>query len=558
MLWKLFFLSTLFSAALTALALPDPPPQVQIGNTTVVGASLPLFNEEFFGGIPFAEPPVGTLRFARPKPKFTLDAPSFTATDFGLPCLQPGFDLTNSSEDCLTINVYRPAGVQPNASLAVMAWIYGGGFLTGYTSIFNASVLVEQSIIRGTPIIYVSMNYRVGPLGWPQGDEAASHGLLNLGLRDQLLALQWVQANIAAFGGDPKKVTVFGESAGAVSAALHYLNDYFPTVARAAIFESGLAATIPLFRASRGLPSWLDFAGNVSSCATDPTFSPHNTLPCLLKASSSDILFGINAGRAVEEFGFPPVLDGLGGLISDLASPRLLSGAGGHVPLLAGTNLDEGTAFAPTGISTQSALSSYFASNYTPSPLGPFALDAAIAGIFALYPDIPSLGSPYGTGNNTFGLPAEFKHAASIGADLSFHSQRRLWARILSQRGTKFYGYLFTDPSEDNPEVGVTHGLELLYVYGVVALTTGPPATLSLQMMDYWISFATSLDPNDGKGTPRPTWDLYGENQRGRIDVPRPSQSIIQLNATNTTMIPDTYRAAGIEFMIENRLVFSN
>jgi hypothetical protein len=143
------------------------------------------------------------------------------------------------SEDCLTLNVFRPAGLKPGASLPVMAWIFGGSFFSVFFSLLSLVFdlfhpswhdgdlqCVQSRVslyfpskcthrcrrsnpfskIQGTPIIYVSFNYRLGPFGFPQGPQATSQGVLNLGLRDQILALEWVQANIAAFGGDPAMV----------------------------------------------------------------------------------------------------------------------------------------------------------------------------------------------------------------------------------------------------------------------------------------------------------------------------------------------------------------
>jgi acetylcholinesterase len=111
------------------------------------------------------------------------------------------------------------------------------------SSTYNGSAIVAEAAIRGTPVIYVNFNYRVGPLGFPQGSEAAERGALNLGLKDQLVALEWVQANIGAFGGDKTKVTVFGESAGAESIAIHMLQPSFVKLARAAV---GVAALMQM------------------------------------------------------------------------------------------------------------------------------------------------------------------------------------------------------------------------------------------------------------------------------------------------------------------------
>ena len=118
-------------------------------------------------------------------------------------------------EDCLTINVVRPAGIPSSKKLPVAVWIYGGGFLFGGSSwpLTNLSTFVNASQQAGTPIIAVSFNYRLGIFGFLAGSELAAEGNVNLGLHDQRLALRWINENIASFGGDPKKVTIFGESA---------------------------------------------------------------------------------------------------------------------------------------------------------------------------------------------------------------------------------------------------------------------------------------------------------------------------------------------------------
>ena len=131
------------------------------------------------------------------------------------------------SEDCLTVNVFRPSEsvLAAEGPVPVMMWIYGGGFLEGVSTVFNASEIIVQSVLRvrfpslsdaaaaradraiqGTPVVYVSFNYRVGPFGFPQGSEADQLGAVNLGLKDQLAAISWVQKHISAFGGDPTKV----------------------------------------------------------------------------------------------------------------------------------------------------------------------------------------------------------------------------------------------------------------------------------------------------------------------------------------------------------------
>ncbi|KAJ6622814.1 extracellular triacylglycerol lipase precursor [Mycena sp. CBHHK59/15] len=531
--------------------------EAQLGKTTLIGSDIPLLKGEFFGGIPYAEPPVGPLRLARPVPKFSLgNLSTFDAANFGDSCLQLLSPFANlpMSEDCLTINLFRPAGLSPRASLPVMAWIFGGSFFTGTTITFNASALVAQSITRGTPIIYLSFNYRLGPLGFPQGPEAEKRGVLNLGLRDQTLALEWVQANIAAFGGDPAKVTVFGQSAGAVSVGLLYLNHNFANLARAAIFESGQAGTTAVFDSNRSFPQWLVFVNNTASCRGN--FSVDNTFPCLLAATSDEILAGETAGIAAMagEFPFFPVLDGPQGIIPALPSQRLRSGAGGRIPFISGSVIDDGTLFVAASIAINSTaqIVDQLNSSFTPSipsPGGVASLERAIDILLDLYPNIPALGCPFGTGNDTFGISPVFKRAAAIAGDLVIQAPRRFWSQVASSQGTNVFSYIFTDPQPENPPfLGVAHTDELPYVYGqitVAANGTGP-GTLSKMMQDYWISFATSLDPNDGKGTHRPKWEAYESQKR-----------ILRLHSTNTEMIPDHFRCEQMAFINNNAELFA-
>ncbi|KAI0307297.1 esterase 1 [Multifurca ochricompacta] len=511
-------------------------PKVQLGDTTLVGRRLKPSNLDFFGGIPFADPP---LRFAPAHPKFSL-APlrSFNARSYGLSCLQP-VD-ADMSENCLTLNIFRPSGIENVASLPVMVWIHGGGFYSGASSIYDGSPLVKQSIARGTPILFVSMNYRVGPLGFPQGPEAVERAALNLGLRDQWAALEWVQRNIASFGGDPNKVTVFGQSAGALSASYHYLNENFSTVARAAIFQSGIGSSLPLFDAHRGIPSWMLFANNTQPCAM-PAPSPNNTFSCLMSASSLDIHAGMKAAMAIELFPFRPLLDGPGGILGDFPARQVSRGAGKQVPFMAGTVLDEGTVFVPQDFKAGD-ITIWLNANYSPSPFGSGALKAGLEKLMSLYPDAPSAGSPFGTGNETFGTGPGYKRGAAIIGDMFFQAPRRFWSQTTSAFGTPSYAYIFTDPQPDaTPAHGVFHSSELYYLFRDLT-KKGPLNTARLRriMLDYWISFAVSLTPNDGKGTQRPYWETYDE-----------AKKVLELNSNSTGLVPDVYRSFSIDFIIK-------
>ncbi|KAJ7059262.1 extracellular triacylglycerol lipase precursor [Mycena amicta] len=529
---------------LVALATSAKGATIQLGRTTLTGRDIPLLGQEFFGGIPYAEPPLGSRRLRPPQLKTTLDVATFDASEYGPACLQVG--LSPVSEDCLTINVLRPAGIPANAGLPVMFWTYGGGFQEGQSSIYNASAIVGQSILRGTPVIYVNFNYRLGPLGFPQGQEADNRGALNLGLRDQLAALEWVQANIGLFGGDKTKVTAFGESAGAIMTSILFLNSPIARLARGAILESGSQASAALFTPERREIDWQHFVAGVPSCAS--LVNSSTTFACLQNANSSELLSGFAASLAEEDETFPwdPVLDGPGGLIPDLPSVLFKRGQFARLPFISGTNLDEGTVFTPTTLTTPQDLHDHITPLFTPS-VSPARLASSINKLFVLYPDNPSLGAPFGTGNQTFGFSPEFKRGAAMITDLDFLAPRRAWVKAAADAGVSTYAYLFTEPQpQDPPFVGVPHGSEIVWVYGAPANTAPASVTLSHIMTDYWISFATSLTPNDGLGIPRPVWAKWTEA----------NQAVIQLNDANLTMIPDDFRLAQTNFLNSDPVIW--
>ncbi|CDO72172.1 hypothetical protein BN946_scf184970.g24 [Trametes cinnabarina] len=544
-----------FILAATALFLPlcRGAPQVQLGGSTLIGTQN-TGQTEFFGGIPYAESPTGQLRFAPPVLKTDPGVASFDASNFGASC--PIGGQSNPVEDCLTINVLRPLGTSSGAGLPVMVWIYGGGFQAGDASQYDGIGFTITGINRGTPIVYVDFNYRLGALGFPQGVEATSRGALNLGLKDMLTALQWVQHNIVAFGGDPSKVTVFAQSAGSVALANLFLNSNLETLARAAIFESGAQSTLPMLPGSRRDRNWQNFVAAVPECSGA---NSSDTFDCLRQASISTLLNaqGAASGQSGEQFPWAPVIDGVGGVIPDLPSKLLAAGKFSRLPFISGSNLDEGTQFVSTSLSTTDQLSQFLVNFIDPAETGstPSAVDAAVMRLLQLYPDDPAQGSPYGSGNNTFGLGSEYKRAAAIGGDVWFHSVRRAWDQAASGQGVPVYAYLFTDPQAvGDPAQGVAHGSELGYVFNQPG--EEPARTLSAVMKDYWLSFATSLNPNDGKGNSRPTWTQYTPSNQASIAVSSALgfnsiglQVVMQLQGGNTTIIPDTYRAQQIAFI---------
>lgn len=181
-------------------------------NGSYIGEYWPKLRQDIFRGIPYAQPPIGHLRFAVPQSLNTSWTGSHDAKAFSPSCVGVGSNAVGGgtlevSEDCLTLNVVRPTGVGSSDRLPVLIWIHGGGFSQGSSSManYNMSWIIDQSTRLGTPIIGVSINYRLGAFGWLWSEELKRAGASNLGLRDQRMAFQWVQENIAAFGGDPGK-----------------------------------------------------------------------------------------------------------------------------------------------------------------------------------------------------------------------------------------------------------------------------------------------------------------------------------------------------------------
>ncbi|KAF7358222.1 Carboxylic ester hydrolase [Mycena venus] len=544
----LIFLSLLASLASQFVSGVNAAPTIQLGKTTLVGREIASVQQEFFGNIPYAEPPLANLRFNAPVPKLSLNPGTFNATQYGPACLQvaTGLAPNQMSEDCLTINFIRPSGTSANSKLPVMFWTYGGGFVGGQSSTANASLIVAQSVARGTPIIFVSFNYRLGPLGFPQGQEAANRGSVNLGIKDQIAALEWVQLHIETFGGDKDKVTLFGQSAGSIMMSILFLHSWVGNLARAAIFESGYQGTVPLFPPSRGEVDWQNFVGGVPSCAA--TSKPGSTFGCLAEANTTEILqaFALASTETVNVNAWSPVLDGPLGLIPALPSVLFKLGLFARLPFIAGTVLDEGTTFVPQTVNSTQELAVAFGSLFSPSS-SPTTLQSSLETLLQLYPDDPALGSPFDTGNETFGLSSAFKRASAVVGDSDFQSQRRLWIETASKAGVKTFGYLFTEPQPTSPPVlGVFHASELLYVYGKPSDTSTQSEQLSRIMTDYWVSFVASLTPNDGLGVPRPEWTQF---------TPQ-NNALIQLNGANLTMIPDTYRAEQIAFFNSNPTIW--
>ncbi|KAI9739845.1 MAG: hypothetical protein M1818_004901 [Claussenomyces sp. TS43310] len=542
-----------FALAAPAADKRDASPTVSLPHVTLVGSVAS--NVASFKGIPFAQPPIGGLRL---KPPQAITATLGTLQATGTPRACPQFSaqadtsslpnnviselldskviqaIENDGEDCLTLNVDAPSNATSSSKLPVLLWLYGGGFESGSTQLYDGTSLITAASPQGKDFIFVAANYRVGGFGFLPGSAVLKDGSANIGLLDQRLALQWIADNIEAFGGDPDKVTIFGESAGAMSAFLQMAlysgdNTYNgKPLFRGAIMDSGsLTPTEPIdsARAELVYNQVVENAG----CA-----GVEDALECLrsldyqtyLKAANSvPALFGYT-GNALS---YIPRPDGT--VLA--ASPDVVAKEGkfAKVPFILGDQEDEGTLFAlsQTNLTTTEDVVEYFSSVYFQS-----ATKEQVKAFVDLYPEDPSAGAPFGTGllNNIY---PQFKRVAAIIGDTTFILLRRNFLQYASDvpSWTFISSYL-----NDLPILGTFHGSDVLEVF---FLTSGSPATSA---HDYYFNFIYNLDPNNGTA--------------GLINWPRwsESQQALQFGLTGNKLIADDFRSEASEFISANTEVF--
>jgi carboxylesterase type B len=378
-------------------------PTAMTKNGTYAGFHLASYNQDLFLGIPYAQPPLGDLRLTVPKSLNSSFDGTKPATAYYPECVGYGGDDIGYevSEDCLALNVIRPSNLS-GQQLPVAVWIHGGGLQMGGTADrrYNLSFIVENSVQIGKPILGVSIAYRLGPWGFLYSQQVQGSGNSNLGLRDQRLALHWIQENIAAFGGDPTKVTIWGESAGAYSVGAHLVayGGRDDKLFRGAVMESGNPVNyVPYRDAGFYQPSY-DLIVNQTGC-----YNQTDTLGCLRTVPYAKLNAVFNQ-TAFELTPFEPVIDG--DFIQKFGSIQLTDGNFVKVPIISGANTDEGTAFGPMGIENTTQFAAYIEGGANPATQA--ALPAFfVQKILAAYPDDPSVGIPAELGaerlNATYG-----------------------------------------------------------------------------------------------------------------------------------------------------------
>ncbi|KAF7349076.1 Carboxylic ester hydrolase [Mycena venus] len=473
-------------------------------------------NLSTFLGVPFAQPAV---RFELPRAPKLLHGIQ-NATVFGPACPQQALSIPAGfppgiirmqpevSEDCLQLNVFAPRSATPRSGLPVLVWFFGGGWVEGSSSDTDVGPLVERSIATGEPIIIVTPNYRLSAFGYLGGKEVIDAGISNLGSRDQIFALEWVQEHISEFGGNPAEVVI----AGAVSTALLLLSNkrFEPTALfRGAFMMSGSPITAP--SVADGQADYDELVA-ANDCAKS-----QNTLDCLRHIPLDAFKATVDNTTNFLSFSslnitWRPRVDG--DVIPEDPLISVSKGLYAKIPIMTGDADDEGTIFSlsNTNITTSDEFLGYIHSNYFPK-----STPAQITEIAKLYPDDPT--------------------QAPFQGDYFFIGPRRLFLQHASQ--TQNTWSWLNKRGKTTPILGAAHEVEVGMWF--------PPANVTdFVLADAFINFINTLDPN------------YSSNGRN-ISVFWPKWStplsdgsppLFTLSDPNITSItPDNFRTAAIGFL---------
>ena len=475
-------------------------PQATTAETTL-GTANGFVNEEgvvAFLGLPFGEPPVGDLRFKPPVAVDAWDSP-VDASEFGPACAQPadagtGNVYDNQSEDCLTLNVWTPSA--DSKKRPVMVWVHGGGWIYEGTEdpLYSGAHLAARG-----DVVVVSMEYRLGIFGFSHFDEIPGSG--NAGLLDQKLALEWVRDHIEAFGGDPNDVTLFGESAGGMSATALMAMPSAKGLFHKAIAQSGAGSTARETGYAKAVSDELLAAAGVTDLnelldlSTEELVTAQDLM--LEDAFLGDLLFG----AVVDGDVFPEPL-----------IHAIAKGAASDVPLLTGTTRDETRLWI----------------FYVPI-LADISFDAVVALVPYGERAIPEGKTVQDVidlyeSNRPGAEPGVITHAA--GSDIFFRlpAIRLVEAQLAHQpNNTFFYRFDWPPPAPASPDndLGAMHGAELAFMFGsgnegwIDIYGPDPlPQPLTEQMMDAWLAFAKTGDPNH---LDMPNWPVYDASTRATM-----------------------------------------
>ena len=467
----------------------------------VVGAAM-----HSFLGIPYAEPPVGDLRWAPPEPHATWTAPR-DASAFGGRCAQTGgaFGQASTNEDCLYLNVYVPhRKAVPTRDLRrklpVMVWIHGGAFQNGSGENYDPTKLVTLG-----DVVVVTINYRLGTLGFlahpALSEESPASVSGNYGILDQQLALRWVHENLAAFGGNPKKVTIFGESAGGSSVHVQLVSPLAAGTFHRAIVQSGAVFRQPTLAAGE----------TAGTSLADAMGCSDQTTACLRAVSVADVLAAQPPGLQSTS----PVIDGV--VLPTPIRDALQSGTFNHVPVMQGSNHDEMRLFVAAGFDLRGG------------PVTPETYDASVAALLGVpLGVVPVLTAKYPLGD----YASPDLAVSALATDAAFACNALASNEWLATR-VPVYAYEFDDANAPQlflPPVsfpyGAAHASELQYLFTMPAAfpqaLDADQERLSEAMAGYWTRFAKTGKPSARHAVRWPRFDPSGYASMLSLVTPAP------------------------------------
>lgn len=449
-----------------------------------------------FKGVPFAAPPVGDLRWRPPQPAAKWSGIR-SAAAYGHDCAQKPFPSdaaplgTEPAEDCLVLNVWRPADAPANAKLPVMVWIYGGGFVNGGSSpdVYSGRQFAKQGVVL------VSFNYRVGRFGFfahpaltkesPEGP----HG--NYGFMDQIAALKWVQRNIGAFGGDPGNVTIVGESAGGFSIHALMTTPVAKGLFHKAIIESGggrsnVNVKRQVSAQAPGGPPSGEQVGTAFAKSVGIEGEDAAALAALRQLPADKVVAGLNMMTMFTPTYAGPMSDGQ--IVTGEPGAIYAAGGGADVPLIVGANSMD------IGFSMAKSMDEVFA---------PFGPERRVAAEAAFDPgksgDVRKVGT-------------------LVASDTMMVEPARFVAKAWAKAGRPVYAYRFSYVADSMRKEwpGAPHATGIPYVFDTVkakygeALTPADAAMAQLASA-YWVAFAKTGDPNGGDRPASPRYELPGD-----------------------------------------------
>jgi len=455
---------------------------------------------ERFLGIPYAAPPVGARRWRAPEPAAkwsgTRACVAFSGSAPQTPSALPGMAVGAQDEDCLYLNVYTPRA--DRGKRPVFFWIHGGGFTTGSGSqaLYDGGALAERG-----DVVVVTINYRLGALGYLTLPGATP----NLGQLDQIAALRWARANVAAFGGDPDQLTIAGESAGGMAVATLLGMPAARGLFRGAIPQSGAAHNVHSHEsAARVAATFLDALGQPAADAAALRELP---VAKLLEAQGRVLA----ERRALGLLAFAPVVDPASLPVRPLEAVRNGSAAG--VALLVGSNRDEVKLFR-LGVAESAGLGEDALRKRVRTGLAASRVDESHA---------EKLIDAYKSARSGRAATEPGELLDAIDSDRTFRIPAIRLAEAQTRHDPRTFMYLFTWPSPARRgTLGSCHALELPFMFGTLGAPTmdrfagkGPEADeLSARMMDAWLAFTRTGRPGHAE---LPDWSVYREHQRATL-----------------------------------------